>query len=74
MTKMEGHGCAASEIKAKDGSGWREPPQAGDLLIGQHLGMDHDAALPSQMRRSGVASQAFTLSSGRPITVSQKRS
>ena len=42
--------------------------------IRTRLGMDHDAALPSQSLRSAVASQAFTLSAGKPITFSQKRS
>ena len=74
MTKVEGHRRDASEAKAKARDGRREPPQARELLVGQYLRMDHDATLPSQMRRSGVASQAFTLCSGSPITVSQKRS
>ena len=74
MTKMECHGRAASEVKAEARGGRCEPPQAGDLLVGQHLGVDHDADLPSHMRRSAFASQAFTLSAGKPITVSQNRS
>ena len=66
--------AAAGEVKTELGRGRCERSQAGGLRLRQHLRMDHNAAPPSQMRRSGVASQSLTRSSGRPITVSQKRS
>jgi hypothetical protein len=74
MADLERHGRAAGKVKTEIGRGRCERSQAGGLRLRQHLRMDHDAALPSQMRRSGVASQVLTRSSGRPITVSQKRS
>lgn len=73
MATMECHGRAAGKVEAQSRRNRREHTQACSLLLGQHLGMDHEAALPSQMRRSGVASQAFTLPFGRPITVCQNR-